>query len=172
MLVALDRFLIVPTPTICVSFVEHDIVKWLGVGGGRINNLKCDNQVPSLMIFVNLVYKEGEIEKSAWLTFLRLLYPFAPHICQELWSLSGRDSLLEQESWPVFDPQILKEEEKSFVIQVNGKLRGMITAPADTKEEALVKLAQTNEAVAKYLAGKKVIKTIFVEGRLLNLVVE
>ena len=81
---------------------------------------------------------------------------------------------IHQEQWPVFNESFLEEEEREIVVQVNGRLRGVLTANSKQSmlKEEMVKLAKENESVARYLQGKKIKNAIFVHGRLINFVVE
>jgi leucyl-tRNA synthetase len=104
--------------------------------------------------------------------FLLLLSPFAPHISEELWhQLGNKESILKQ-AWPKFDPALIAEEEIVIPIQVNGKLRETITIPADLNEEGIKQKALASEKVKSFTAGKQIVKTIYIPGKLLNLVVK
>jgi len=99
-----------------------------------------------------------------------ILSPFAPHMAEEMWSDLGKDTLIVEEKWPEYDAEALKEEEITVVVQVNGKVRGRITVPADLPEEEIKKVALEN--VAKLVEGKSVANVIYVQGKLVNIVVK
>ena len=84
--------------------------------------------------------------------------------------LGGKRSLL-LDGWPAFDPALAEEETVAFAVQVNGKLRGQLVFRRDAPEEELVAAALADDAIGRWVAGKERVKTVFVPGRLLNLVV-
>ncbi len=100
-----------------------------------------------------------------------LLAPFAPHLAEEAWSVLGLQGSVHEQKWPSYDPQMLVVEEVEIVAQINGKVRGRITVPAECSEEELIAAAMENDRVKELLEGKEVVKTIAVPGRLVNLVV-
>ncbi len=124
------------------------------------------------MIFINMVYKAGAITQAQWDVFLTVLHPFAPHITNELWEKRGHTTLLEKEDWPTYDESLLVEDEVTYVIQVNGKVRANIVAAANASESDIVAQAQAEENVQHQLQDKKIVKQIFVPGKLLNFVVK
>jgi leucyl-tRNA synthetase len=103
--------------------------------------------------------------------FLRLLSPFAPHISEELWQRLGHDYSIHNQSWPKWDEELAKDKEITLVVQVNGKLRDRIAVPASITEAQARQLVLERQRVKAYLEGKKIIKTIYVPGRLVNFVV-
>ena len=105
-------------------------------------------------------------------TLLKLLHPFAPHLTEELWERLGHRELMLKTQWPVADPELMREDIITVVIQVNGKLRGQLEVPQAAKEEQVVAEARSNAKVLKFIEGKKVVKTIYVPGKLVNLVVK
>jgi leucyl-tRNA synthetase len=100
-----------------------------------------------------------------------LLAPFAPYLAHELWETLGEKSNLLRAPWPKYDPALAKEEEIEIPVQVNGKLRGKVLVPAEASQELVEELALADEKVKAAIAGKKIVKRIFVPGKLLNLVV-
>ncbi len=109
--------------------------------------------------------------KEAGRTMALLLQPFAPHVSQEIWNaLGGAGSVLRQ-PWPEADSRWLLEEEVEVVVQVNGRLRGRLRVPVSLPEEEVVARARADERVGSHLAGRELRKTIYVPGKLLNLVV-
>ncbi|HTW96482.1 MAG TPA: class I tRNA ligase family protein, partial [Candidatus Methylomirabilis sp.] len=105
--------------------------------------------------------------------FMQILSPFAPHLAEEIWreKLGNKESIFKSE-WPKYDPELIKDEMINLVVQINGKLRATIAVSADISEDDAKKIAQENENVKKWLEGKEIIKTIFVPGKLLNLVIK
>jgi leucyl-tRNA synthetase len=101
-----------------------------------------------------------------------LLAPFAPYLAHELWEMLGEKGTLLRAPWPKYDAELAKEEEVEIPVQVNGKLRGLIVVPADADEAFVVERALANEKVRAAIAGKQIVKKIYVPGKMLNLVVK
>ncbi|MDD5556305.1 MAG: leucine--tRNA ligase [bacterium] len=104
-------------------------------------------------------------------TIVLLLGPFAPHIAEELWRAVGGTESVFRQPWPAHDPALVREEEATVVVQVNGRVRGRITVPADAPEEALAAAALAERNVAAHVGGRRVVRTVVVPGRLVNIVV-
>jgi leucyl-tRNA synthetase len=104
-------------------------------------------------------------------TFVLLLAPFAPYLAHELWGSLGEKENLLKARWPKYDPALAKEEEIEIPVQVNGKLRGRVLVPADSDEAFVKGRALADEKIKAAIAGKQIVKVIFVPGKLLNLVV-
>jgi leucyl-tRNA synthetase len=119
--------------------------------------------------------QQGAYSSAAWNEtveiYLKLLAPVAPHISEELWSLTGRSYSIHTQSWPVVDEEAAKQEEVTLVLQVNGKVRDRVTVPVDIQEAEAKKLALENPAVQRFLEGKAPRQVIYIPGRLVNVVV-
>ncbi len=102
---------------------------------------------------------------------LLLLAPFAPHLAEEAWHIMGFAGSVHQQIWPAFDPARLIVDEVEIVVQINGKVRGRVTVPADCSEEELAQFARESERIVQLLEGKDIVKVIAVPGRLVNLVI-
>ena len=101
-----------------------------------------------------------------------MLAPFAPYLAHELWTMLGEDaSTLLRHPWPKYDPALIKEDEIEYVVQINGKIRGRLTVPADASEDQVKQLALNDEKVKTALEGKQIVKVIVVKGKLVNIVV-
>jgi leucyl-tRNA synthetase len=100
-----------------------------------------------------------------------MLAPSTPHLAEELWQQTGREYSIHQQSWPEWDEALAKDEEVTLVVQVNGKLRDRITVPASINEEQAKQEAMASEKVKIHLAGKTIVKEIYVPGKLVNIVV-
>jgi leucyl-tRNA synthetase len=105
-------------------------------------------------------------------TLVLLLAPFAPYLAHELWEMLGESGSLLKAPWPKYDAELAKEEELEIPVQVNGKLRGRVTVAADASEEETLKRALSDEKVQSAIAGKPIVKTIYVPGKLVNFVVK
>jgi leucyl-tRNA synthetase len=140
--------------------------------GEDIVEFKFNTCISAMMILSNMI-EGGEISQKDFAKFIQILAPFAPHLAEEIWrdKLGNKESIF-QSAWPVFDSELIKDETVNLVVQVNGKLRATISAPAEISQDEAMKLAQENENVKKYLDGKEIIKVIFVAGKLLNIVIK
>ena len=112
-----------------------------------------------------------EVRKEVLELLTLMLAPMTPHLAEELWEMLGHEEGLWTVSWPAFRADLAKEEEVEVVVQVNGRVRGKVKVAAGIGEEEVVRLAQADAAIAHHLAGKRIVKRIFVPDKLLNLVV-
>ncbi len=140
--------------------------------GHDIDALKGNTAVAQLMTLLNAIYDRGSINRAEFKTLLILTNPFAPHITEELWELSGFDKELNQQSWPVYDEEKCREKEVELAIQINGKVRGRFTISADAEKTEVLEKAKLEESAARYLDGKNIVKEIYIPGRLVNFVVK
>jgi leucyl-tRNA synthetase len=117
----------------------------------------------------------GPVDRDAWgeavEKMLLMTAPLAPHIAEELWSRTGRPYSIHQRSWPAWDEALAHEDAITLIVQVNGKVRDRITAPADIAEADARALALASEQVQKHLGGKQPRQVIYVPGKLVNIVV-
>lgn len=102
---------------------------------------------------------------------VRMLSPIIPHACFEMWKALGHNEDIDFSAWPVADEKAMVDDTKLVVVQVNGKVRGRITVPADATQEFVQEMASQEYSVTKYLEGVTIRKVIYVPGKLLNLVV-
>jgi leucyl-tRNA synthetase len=137
-----------------------------------IERLAFNTAISRMMEFTNFFLKEEVRPKRTMEQFVLLLSPFAPHIAEELWRSLGHADTLTHEPWPVFDEELIREEMIEVPVQINGKLRGRVNVPAGADDDALQAAARGEPRIAALLAGKTVLKTIVVPGRLVNFVVK
>ncbi len=138
---------------------------------GDIEKLLFNTAIAKMMEFLNHFTKLPNYPKEGVKQAVQLLSPFAPHMAEELWVYLGETSRLAHVPWPKADPRYLVEESVTYVVQVNGKVRGRFELPKDQSEEVIVHLAKEDPAVTKHLTGE-VVKVIFVPNKLLNFVVK
>lgn len=145
-----------------------------------LEDLGFNTAIAALMEMVNVLYKlkaeHGFQPKSAWkdtlTTFTQLLAPFAPHIAEELWQTElGNKESVHLSSWPVHNEKLLVVDTITIAVQINGKLRATIEVDAQAEEAAVVAAAKANARISSLLEGKKLIKQVYVPGRLVSLVV-
>jgi leucyl-tRNA synthetase len=135
-----------------------------------IETLRFNTAISSMMECTNAYTAAGEIPRDLFLTFLKLLNPFAPHLSEEINSALGESELLSEQSWPVLDESLLVESEIQIIVQVNGKLRARLTVPADISKEDLEAQALADANVTTHTDGKTVRKVIMIPGKLVNIV--
>jgi leucyl-tRNA synthetase len=157
--------------------------------------MHLNTAVSSLMVLVNELYSFSEgtahgapsraqppvggIERPQTLAVLReaidalvvMISPFAPHTAEELWAMLGHVEGLAKASWPSFDAAVAKAEEVIVPVQVNGKIRARVTAPADASEDQLRELALAHELVRTHTVGKTIRKVVVAKGPLVSVVV-
>ena len=100
-----------------------------------------------------------------------MLDPVTPHLCFKLWEVLGNEGSVDDAVWPKADPEALKALDMTVVVQVNGKVRARLTIAPDLEQEEIIKKALGDEDVKRFIDGKTVRKTIYVKGRLVNIVV-
>jgi len=137
-------------------------------------SLDYNTAIAAMMEYINLVREAGPVATTRGATepLLILLAPYAPHLCEALWERLGhKDSIFASARWPAFDERLTTAEEVEIAVQVNGKLRGRITVPRGSTEAQVVARALAEEGVRKFVDGNAVKKTVYVQDRLVNLVV-
>lgn len=135
-----------------------------------IEGIRFNTAVAFLMQYLNYLSSKEKVLKEEYETLLKLLAPFAPHITEELWERLGEKFSIHLESWPKFDEKYLEDMQVTFVVQVNGKFRDSFVLPKDASEEEVLAKAKSSEKVLKFITGE-IKKTIFVPGKILNIVV-
>ena len=136
-----------------------------------IENMKFNTAIAELMKLINTYYELETITTKDYETLIKLLYPFAPHITEELnEEVLNKDSLVYS-SYPTYEEEKTKEDTFEMIIQVNGKLRDKIITKTDITEEEMKSLALNSETIKKYTLDKQIIKIIVVKGKLINIVV-
>jgi leucyl-tRNA synthetase len=111
------------------------------------------------------------VAREAVEALVRILAPYAPHTCEELWQMLGHVEGLNQAAWPGFDADAARADEIVMAVQVNGKVRGRLTVPADTSDAELERLALADPHIAAHVAGKTVVKVHVAKGRLISIAV-
>lgn len=138
--------------------------------GADIESLKFNTAISALMVYLNRLTEQKETSREDFETFLKLLHPFAPHIADELWNVSGGSGTLMKQPWPAADKTVIASRDIEIPVQVNGKVRGRLSVKETTPQEEIKRLAL--ETAAAHTAGKTVVKVIVVPGRLVSIVVK
>ena len=138
-----------------------------------IESLKPHTAIAALMTLLNRFGDQG-CNRAELRTFLQLLSPFAPHICDEIWQRHGFAGICSVSAWPAYEEAMCRDAEIDMAVQVNGKLRGTIHVEADSPDSVVIAAAQAEEKVSRFLEkqGGRVVKTIVVKNKLVNLIVK
>ncbi len=149
-----------------IEKVNNDIMK----------NYQFNTAIASIMELVNELYtyksKNPKILKEAFENLILMLSPFTPFIADKLWNLIGKEGFTINYPFPQPDKEALVEETKEIPVQINGKVRAKIVVPANADEQMVIQTALNNENVKKWTEGKQILKTIFIKGKILNIVVK
>lgn len=135
-----------------------------------IENLRYNTAISQLMIFTNEAYKHPQMPKVFLEGYIKMVYPFAPHLGEELWSIMGHQDTITYEPWPLYEESKTINQEVTVVVQVNGKLRDKLIVAVDTPQVELEKLALASSKVQNYLEGKTPKKVIVVINKLVSIV--
>ena len=135
-----------------------------------IDEMKFNTAIAALMALVNEIGNR-ELTDREWKTFLLLLSPFAPHICEELWEIKNYGGTINSQSWPTYDEAKCLDDQIEIVVQINGKVRAKLTIAADAAQEDVLAAAKADERIAAQIEGKTLVKELYVKGKLVNLVV-
>jgi leucyl-tRNA synthetase len=136
-----------------------------------IEAMRFNTAISSLMELTNAAYKWASVPRAVADSFVLLLAPLAPHLAEELWERLGHRESLAFHEWPQAEAALLKAETLEIPVQVNGKMRGKITVPAEAAEAEVIEIAKADQNVGKHLTGQTVKRAIYVRGRIVNFVV-
>lgn len=137
-----------------------------------IEEMKFNTSVAEFMKMTNEFYKDKKINKAEYKTFLQLLNPFAPHMTEELFSIIGESKTINEVTWPKYDESKTIDDEIEIPVQINGKVKAIITAGKEASEEEVKAIVNNNETIKNVLVGKNVVKEIYVKGKIYNIVVK
>ncbi len=132
--------------------------------------LKFNTAIAAMMSLVNDFYKAGSVTREEFKTLLLLLSPVAPHMCEEIWNAIGESGRVYQQTWPEYDEAKTVESEVEIAVQINGKVKATVKVGAEDEEAAVREKVMAEPSVAGLLAGKTIVKEIYVKGRIYNIV--
>lgn len=135
-----------------------------------IEAMKFNTAIAALMTLINDVTAAGHINRAEYRTILMLLNPFAPHITEELYQIMNYGGVLNEQSWPKYDEALCVDSTIEIAVQINGKIKAKLNIPAEAGQDEVLGLAKADPAVAEAVAGKNIVKEIYVKGRLVNIV--
>lgn len=154
------------------SELESSMHKTIKKVSEDFENMKFNTGIAALMGLINEINSVGKINKAEYRTFLSLLNPAAPHITEELWELAGFESMLNESSWPLWDEEKTVDDVIEIAVQVNGKVKGIISISKDASAEEAHEKAFDDEKISGAIGDKSVVKEIYVPGKIYNIVVK
>ncbi|MDO5109413.1 MAG: leucine--tRNA ligase [Erysipelotrichaceae bacterium] len=135
-----------------------------------IDTLNFNTAISQMMIFINECYKAEKVNRDMIVSFIKILSPIAPHVCEEIYQhYTGADTIA-YEAWPSYSEEALEKRMVEIAVQVNGKVRGKLSVAMDTPQEELEKQALALESVQNFIAGKQIRKVIAIVNRIVNIV--
>lgn len=137
-----------------------------------IEDMKFNTAIAAMMTLLNEINNVGTMTVDELSTFVRLLCPFAPHLCEEIWEQISGEGLCSLAAWPEYDESKCVDNEIEIAVQVNGKVRDRFTVPADIDAQSAIAAAKELEKVKEFTDGMAFIKELYVPGKLVNLVVK
>lgn len=155
------------TPSMETAF--HQTIKKVS---SDYDAMKFNTAIAALMTLINKIYDEGSLTKKELSDFLILLNPVAPHMTEEMWEMNDFDGMLCEQKWVEYDEAKTVESTIDIPVSVCGKLRGVISVPADADKDTVIAAAKADEKVQSFISGKTIVKEIFVPGRMVNIVVK
>ena len=132
-----------------------------------IETMKFNTAIAAMMGLLNDIVGVGHISKDSYEILIKLLAPFAPHVCEELWASLGHDDFVSIAKWPEYDEKLMADATIEIAVQVNGKLRATINIPSDCDKDTAI--AMGKEAAADKITGN-IVKEIYVPGKIVNIV--
>jgi leucyl-tRNA synthetase len=133
--------------------------------------MKFNTAIAAMMALLNDIDKAGSLSKADYMTLVRLLSPFAPHVTEELWQILGGEGFCSIAQWPAYDEAMCVDNEIEVVVQINGKVRSRVVVAADADKDTLLAAAKADEKIAAELDGATIVKEIVVPGKLVNIVI-
>ena len=137
-----------------------------------IEEMKFNTAVATFMTMTNEFYKDKELTKAEYKTFLQLLNPFAPHMTEELYSIIGENKTINETPWPKYDETKTIDDEIEIPVQVNGKLKDKVLVEKDADETTVKEAVHNSETIKSVLHGKTIVKEIYVKGKIYNIVIK
>ena len=137
-----------------------------------IDAMKFNTAIAAMMAFVNEVYDNGSLTNDELAILVKLLNPFAPHLTEEMWEFMGNTTLVSLEAWPKYDESKTVDDTVKIAVQVNGKLKATIDISKNISKDDAINTAKNEPKVAEFIAGKDIVKEIYVPGKIVNIVIK
>ncbi len=135
-----------------------------------IEDMKFNTAIAAMMTLLNSVYDNGSLTKDELKMLVQMLSPFAPHLCEEIWEQLGEEGLCSLSVWPQYDEAKTVDSTVEIVVQINGKLKSRLNVAADISATDAIAAAKADEKIAAEIAGKSIVKEIYVPKKLVNIV--
>ncbi|MGQ9618897.1 MAG: leucine--tRNA ligase [Candidatus Aminicenantia bacterium] len=158
----------------------HQVIK--RVSENLEKRLHLNTVISTLMEFLNFLYqrKDSALKspagrgalKEALRVLVKLLSLFTPHICEEFWEIMGEKEILSLSNWPLWNEDLAKEEFTTVVVQINGRVRGRISVPVGLSEEEALEEIMKEQRIRFYLDGKKIVKKVWIQDKIMSFHVE
>ncbi len=135
------------------------------------NSLKFNTAIATLMGLLNEIFAVGSLTKDELMTYIKLLSPVAPHLCEEINEKLGGKTMLAVSEWPEYDESKTIDATVELAVQINGKVRSTVKLPLDCPRDEALAAAKADERIAAAIAGKTIVKEITVPNKIINIVV-
>ncbi len=135
-----------------------------------IEEMKFNTAIAAMMSLVNDIYDAGTLTIDELKTLITLLNPFAPHVTEEIWHELGESSFLSVEKWPEYDEAKTVDSTVTIAVQICGKTRGTINIPNGADQATVSEIAKADERIASFIAGKNIVKEIYVKNKIFNII--
>ena len=135
-----------------------------------IEDMKFNTAIAALMALINEIGSRTLTDRE-WKTLVLLLSPFAPHICEEMWEMKQYGGTINDQTWPEYEEAKCVDDQVEIVVQINGKVRSKLVIPVDAAQDDVLAAAKDDEKIVAQLAGKTIVKELYVKGKLVNIVV-
>ena len=162
----MSQFVVGDTSDVELERLIHKTIKKVGED---VEKMSYNTAISAMMVLVNKVQEVKAVGKKDFESLLIILSPFAPHMCEELWSRLGHTESIFKEKWPEYDPAKVIDSEIEMPVKVNGKTRAKLRLPADISEDDARQMALADENVKKYIVGEPK-KVIVIKGKLISIV--
>ena len=153
-----------------VKSLESGLHKTIRKVTNDIEDMKFNTGIASMMALLNDFEAAGKVGKNQYLTFVKLLTPFAPHLCEEIWEYLGQEGFISLAPWPEYDEAKTIDTTVEISVQVNGKPRDVLSIAVDADEETAKAAGLALPKIAKLTEGKRIVKVIYRPGKILNFV--
>ncbi|MDR0723986.1 MAG: class I tRNA ligase family protein, partial [Endomicrobium sp.] len=154
----------------------HQTVKKVTLDIGE--KLQLNTAISSIMELVNALYaykhhsNDEGTSLEVYKNVILLMSPFTPHICEEIWEKLGYKKCISTYTWPIFDENFIKESFVDLPVQINGKLKGKITTPANAQEEQIRNIINSDAKIVLHLKDKQIVKFIYIKNKIVTIVVK
>ena len=150
-----------------LEILKHKTIKKVSED---IESFSFNTAVSALMIYFNELSKYKKVDEDSFSVFLKLLHPFAPHLTDEIWQNAGKETFLLNEAWPIFNKDLLLDEQIEIGVQINGKIKDRVKLAANSDKDAHEKAALASPKIQALLKGVNIVKIIVVPGKMVSIV--